>query len=271
MAELVRQMAQIIRVDADAVAADQPRLERQEVPLGPRRGEHVPHRQPDLREDLRDLVHEGDVDVALGVLDRFRGFGGLDRRRPEHAALGHRAVDLRELLDDLRVLAGDDFGDPVDGMLTVAGIDPFRRVAEPEVAPPLEPRGDVAELRVHVRRTEDARLDGMMDLSEPHALIESVRDDLVGFLEDLDLELLLVRTVRADGRDVGARPDPFPPDERLPGGRYGDHDIGAADRLLDGLRGQDADAMELLHLLRKGRRPAGKRKDECGSYSAPPD
>src|SRR5207249_7639225 len=84
-------------------------------------------------------------------------------------------------------------------------------------APPIEPRGDVAELRVHVRRTEDARLDGMMDLSEPHALIESVRDDLVCFLEDLDLELLLIRTVRADGRDVCARPDPFRPDERLPG------------------------------------------------------
>ena len=93
-----------------------------------------------------------------------------------------------------------------------------------------------------------------MDFSEPHALIESVRDDLVGFLEDLDLELLLIRTVRADGRDVCARPDPFRPDERLPGRRHGDHDIGAADRLLDGLRGQDADAMQLLHLLRKGRR-----------------
>src|SRR5207249_4431707 len=84
-------------------------------------------------------------------------------------------------------------------------------------------------------------------------------DDLVGLLEDLELELLLIRTVRADGRDVGARPDPFRPDERLPGRRHGDHDIGAADRLLDGLRGQDADAIQLLHLLRKGRRlPIGR-------------
>src|SRR5207249_12319475 len=120
--------------------------------------------------------------------------------------------------------------------------------------PPREPRADVAELRLDVRRTQHARLDGMMDLSELHALIESVRDDLVGFLEDLELELLFIRTVCADGRDVSARPNPFPPYERLPGGRHGDHDIGAADRLLDGLRGQDADAMERLHLLRKGRR-----------------
>ena len=61
-----------------------------------------------------DLVHEGDVDVALGVLDRLGRLGGLDRRRAEHAAAGHRAVDLRELLDDLRVLAGDHLGDLVD-------------------------------------------------------------------------------------------------------------------------------------------------------------
>ena len=67
-----------------------------------------------LREDLRDLVHEGDVDVALGVLDRLGGLGGLDRRGPEHAAAGDRAVDRRQLLDDLLVLAGDDLGDPVD-------------------------------------------------------------------------------------------------------------------------------------------------------------
>ena len=37
------------------------------------------HRYADLGEDLRHLVHEGDVDVALGVLDHLRGLGGLDR------------------------------------------------------------------------------------------------------------------------------------------------------------------------------------------------
>jgi hypothetical protein len=41
------------------------------------RREHVPHRHADLREDLRDLVHEGDVDVALGVLDRLGRLGAL--------------------------------------------------------------------------------------------------------------------------------------------------------------------------------------------------
>ena len=99
-----------------------PGLEAEEIPLGPRRVEHVPHRHPDLREDLGDLVHEGDVDVALGVLDRLGRLGGLDRRRAEHAAAGHRAVDRRELLDDLVVLAGNDLGDLVDRVLAVAGL-----------------------------------------------------------------------------------------------------------------------------------------------------
>ena len=42
--ELLRQVAQIIRIHPDAVAADQPRLEGKEVPFRPGCGEHVPDR-----------------------------------------------------------------------------------------------------------------------------------------------------------------------------------------------------------------------------------
>src|SRR5206468_11738598 len=69
----------LIRIDSDAVAADQPRLEAEEVPLGARRIEHVPHRDSDPREDLGDLIDECDVDVALGILDRLRRLRRLDR------------------------------------------------------------------------------------------------------------------------------------------------------------------------------------------------
>src|SRR6266581_9306669 len=47
------------------------------------------------------------------------------------------------------------------------------------LAPGLQPRGDLTQLRVHVVRPQCARLEGMMDLAEPRALLESVRDDLV--------------------------------------------------------------------------------------------
>ena len=134
----LRQVAEVIRIDADAVAADQPRLEGQEVPLGPRRVEHVPHRNADLREDLGHFVDERDVDVALRILDRLGRLGRLDRGGPEHAPAGHRAIEPGELLDHLLILAGDDLGDLVDTVLAVARVDPLGTVAEPEVAAPLE-------------------------------------------------------------------------------------------------------------------------------------
>src|SRR5262249_41439490 len=115
------------------------RLETEEVPLRPRRREHVPNGNPDPREDLRDLIDEGDVDVALRVLDRLGGLRRLDGRGSEHTTAGDCSVHGRELLHDLLVLACDNLGNPVYRMLPVARIDPLRAVAEPEVGAALEP------------------------------------------------------------------------------------------------------------------------------------
>ena len=112
----------------------------QEVPLGAGGVEHVPDREVELREDLGDLVHEGDVDVALGVLDHLGGLGRLDRGGAEGAGAGHRAVERGEPVGDLVILAGDDLDDPVDRMLAVARIDPLGRIAEEEIRAAVEAR-----------------------------------------------------------------------------------------------------------------------------------
>ena len=98
-------------------------------------------RQVETGEDLRDLVHEGDVDVALGVLDRLGRFRRLDRRGAEHAAGRDRAVHLGDAFEHFGRLAGDDLGDLLDGMLAVAGIDALGAVAEEEIPPADEARG----------------------------------------------------------------------------------------------------------------------------------
>ena len=70
-------MAKIIRIDADAVAADQPGLERRKFHFvcAAASTSHIDTPMPG--EDLRDLVHEGDVDVALGILDTFAASAAL--------------------------------------------------------------------------------------------------------------------------------------------------------------------------------------------------
>ena len=55
-----------------------PGREREEVPLGAGRGEHVAGANAHAVEDQRQLVHQRDVQVALGVLDDLGGLGHLD-------------------------------------------------------------------------------------------------------------------------------------------------------------------------------------------------
>ena len=84
------------------------------------------HGNPHLAEDLRDFVDEGDVDIALGVFDDLRRFGGADVLGDEDIAAVHCAVEAGEKLADLFVLTGDDLGDQVDPMNLVPRIDAFR-------------------------------------------------------------------------------------------------------------------------------------------------
>ena len=94
IAGLFGAIGQVIRIDADAVAADQPRLKRHEIPFGPRRRQHVAGVDVERLEDQRQLVHERDVEIALGVLDDLGGFGDLDRGRAVDAGGDDRAVDV---------------------------------------------------------------------------------------------------------------------------------------------------------------------------------
>ena len=59
-------------------------------------------------------------------------------------------VSPLELRGDGVILAGDDLHDPVDTMLAVAWIDPFRRVAEEEMLTPDKARN----LRQQGKRAE---------------------------------------------------------------------------------------------------------------------
>ena len=68
-------------IDADAVAADQARPEGQEIPLGAGGVEHVVRVDAQPVADQGDLVDQGDVDVALGVLQHLGELRDPDRGR----------------------------------------------------------------------------------------------------------------------------------------------------------------------------------------------
>ena len=101
---------------------------------------------PEPAEENRELVDEGDVDVALGVLDDLRGLGDPDRRGAVGAGGDDRSV---EVVDEVGHLGGGPRGhldDRRQAVLAVAGVDPLRAVADVEVAVEGE-TGDLLEHR----------------------------------------------------------------------------------------------------------------------------
>ena len=87
-------MGQIERIDADAVTADQARLETEEIPFGRRGGQDIAGGNAGAAEDHRDLIDEGDVDVALGIFDNFCRFRRSDVLGDENAAGGNRPIKV---------------------------------------------------------------------------------------------------------------------------------------------------------------------------------
>ena len=129
----LRLLDQVIRIHADAVAADQARAERQEVPLGAGRFQHFGGVDAEPVEDQRELVDQRDVDVALGVLDHLGGLGHLEARGLVRAGGDDAAVQRIDEVGGLGRRAGGHLGDVGQAALAVAGIDALGAVADEEI------------------------------------------------------------------------------------------------------------------------------------------
>ena len=125
-------LGEVVWVHADAVAADEARAEGEKVPLGACGFQDVQGVDAHLVEDLGELVDEGDVDVALGVLDNLGGFGDLDGGGEVGAGGDDGSIDFVDILPDFRGAAGGYLADVLDGVLLVAGVDALGGVAREE-------------------------------------------------------------------------------------------------------------------------------------------
>jgi hypothetical protein len=135
ISRLLRPIRQIIRVDANAVPAHRPGPEFEKVPFGGGCGQHVSRINPELVEDGGEFVHEGDIEIALRVLDDLYRFRDFDRWCLVQPGGDHRAINRRDDVKRTRVLPGNDLGDGLETMRLVAGLDTFQRIADGEIAP----------------------------------------------------------------------------------------------------------------------------------------
>ena len=133
---------QVERVDRDAVAT-QPGagIEGLEAErLGPGRLDHLPDVDPHAGVDHLQLVDQGDVDGAIGVLEDLAGLGDLgagDGDDPDD----HLAVQRRGELEAGRVEAADDLGDGGRRELGVARVLALGAEGQEEVDARPEPAG----------------------------------------------------------------------------------------------------------------------------------
>ena len=140
VADLLRLVRQVVGIDADAVAADQARAERQEVPLGAGGDQHFFGVDAEAVEDQRQLVDQRDVHVALGVLDDLGGLGHLEARGLVRAGGDDAAIQLIHEIGHFGRGAGGDLLDAGQAVLLVARIDALGAVAGEEILVELQAR-----------------------------------------------------------------------------------------------------------------------------------
>ena len=183
-----------------------PGVNGQEIPLGLGGVEDVPDRHVEFLEDPRHLVHEGDVDVALRILDRLGALGRLDRGGTEGAPGGDALIQRRDAIGGFGAVARHHLDDAIDGMFAVARIDPLGAVSDDKILFPDQPRGALD--RRHAQFLGDAGINrALEDDQRLAAAIEHPADHLARAEQrtEIGAVALVDRSRDGDNIDVGGR------------------------------------------------------------------
>ena len=151
-------LRQIVGVHADAVSAHQSRLERQEIPFRRSGFQHILRVDAHPCKDLRQLVHKGDVDVALRVFNHLCRFGHLDRRGQMRTGRNDRSIHVIHKLANFRRRARSHLFNPLNRMFLIAWIDALRRITGKKVFVEFQP-GDLFNHR-NALILRNTRIDG---------------------------------------------------------------------------------------------------------------
>lgn len=138
VAEFFGFVRQVIRVHANAMAADHAGAKRQEVPLAACSLQHLQGVDADALEDDREFVDEGDVQVALAVFYDLGGFGHFEAAGFPGAGFDDAVVEGVHLIRHFGRAAAGDFADGGQGVDFVAGVDALGAVTAEEILVVLE-------------------------------------------------------------------------------------------------------------------------------------
>ena len=135
VADLLRLVGQIVGIDPNAVSTDQAGFEFEKVPLRTGRFQNFVGIDTHPVKDQRQFVHQGYIQVTLGILDDLGRLSHLDRGCPVNAGCHYRFIDRCNNLQGDGILTRHDFLYSGKGMLLVTRIYAFRAVANRKVRP----------------------------------------------------------------------------------------------------------------------------------------
>ncbi len=116
---------QVVRVDADAMAADETRAERYKIPFGASCLEHRQCIYALQIENQGEFVHQSDVQVALSVLDHLGCFSGFYSRCDVNSGRDDCTINLGHQGGGFGGVSGDHLRDLLNCMFLVSRVDPF--------------------------------------------------------------------------------------------------------------------------------------------------
>ena len=128
-----RLMRKVIGVDADAVAPYEPGPEFEEIPFRAGCFQRLGCVDAQTIENDRQLVHERNVEVALGVLDDLRRLRDFDAGCAVDAQFHYCTVERSDAFEGFRIVARHHLYYAAERVLAVARVDAFGRVAHVEV------------------------------------------------------------------------------------------------------------------------------------------
>ena len=129
---------EVVWINPNTVTPDKTRGKSEEIPLCPSCIEDIKRIDAELITDLGEFIHEGDIDITLGILDNLWSFCNLYRGCPMQSRCYHWAIYLIDLFKTLYINTGDDFYNLINCMFFVSWIDTLWTVSDLEITRALE-------------------------------------------------------------------------------------------------------------------------------------